>query len=101
MAIRLKTSLVKAYEMDLGWCFKKHGFKRGTVRDNITMGNPTISEEEMIRISKLCHIHGFVSRLPQGYDTVISDDGGELLARAKTIALHRACDDGTTKYADS
>ena len=73
----------------------------GTVRENITMGNPTISEEEMIRIAKLCHIHGFVSRLPQGYDTVISDDGGDFFARAKTIALHRARHDGTTKYVDS
>ena len=77
MAIRLKTSLVKAYEMDLEWCFKKPGFKRELSVESITMGNPTIIEEEMIRIAKLCHIHGFVSRLPQGYDTVISDDGGD------------------------
>ena len=57
----------------------------GTVRDNITMGNPTISEEEMIPHPKLCHIHGFVSRLPQGYDTVISDDGGDFSQGQKQL----------------
>ena len=52
MAIRLKTSLVNPYEMDLEWCFQETWLQTGTVRENITMGNPTISEEEMIRIAQ-------------------------------------------------
>ena len=68
-----------------GMVLQETWLQTGTVRENITMGNPTISEEEMIRIAKLCHIHGFVSRLPQGYDTVISDDGGDFSQGQKQL----------------
>lgn len=47
----------------------------GTIRDNITMGNPAISNEEMLRIARISHIDSFVSRLPQGYDTKIVRNG--------------------------
>ena len=47
----------------------------GTIRDNITMGNPDISEEEMIRVAKTCRIDGFIRRLPQGYDTPVVRGG--------------------------
>ena len=68
-----------------GMVLQETWLQTGTVRENITMGNPTISEEEMIRIAKLCHINGFVSRLPQGYDTVISDDGGDFSQGQKQL----------------
>ena len=47
----------------------------GTIRDNITMGNPSIDEEEMRRIAKVCHIDGFIQRLPEGYDTQVVRGG--------------------------
>ena len=49
--------------------------KSGTIRENITMGNPDISEEDMIKVAKTCHIHSFVSKLPKGYDTQVSENG--------------------------
>ena len=69
--------------------------------ENITMGNPTISEEEMIRTLTPCHIHGFVSRLPQGYDTVISDDGGDFSQGQKQLLCIARVMMGQPQYADS
>lgn len=58
-----------------GMVLQETWLKSGTIRDNITMGNPNITDEEMRRIGKICHIDGFVSRLPKGYDTLISESG--------------------------
>ena len=52
--------------------------KTGTIRDNITMGRPDASEEEIVAAAKASHIHGFIRRLPKGYDTWITEDGGGL-----------------------
>ena len=52
--------------------------KTGTIRDNITMGRPDASEEEMVAAAKASHIHSFIRRLPKGYDTWITEDGGGL-----------------------
>lgn len=65
----------KTLRSAFGMVLQETWLKTGTIRDNITMGNPTISEEEMIRIAKICHIDHFVSRLPQGYDTIVSESG--------------------------
>ena len=50
----------------------------GTVRDNITYGSKNITEEQMIAASKAAHAHSFIMRLPNGYDTLISEDGGNI-----------------------
>ena len=57
----------------------------GTVRDNITMGKPDAAEDEIIRAAKLANAHGFIKRLPQGYDTVIGESGGNLSQGQKQL----------------
>ncbi len=59
--------------------------KAGTVRDNIIMGKPQATEEEIIAAAKLAHSHSFIKRLPKGYDTVITEDGGNLSAGQKQL----------------
>ena len=58
-----------------GMVLQETWLKSGTIRENITMGNPDIPEEEMIRIAKICHIDSFIRRLPKGYDTMVSENG--------------------------
>ena len=69
-----RKSLRAAYGMVL----QETWLKSGTVRENICMGKPDATEEEMIAAAKRAHAHGFISRLPQGYDTVLGEDGGAL-----------------------
>ena len=59
--------------------------KTGTIRDNITMGRPDASEEEVIAAAKASHIHSFIRRLPNGYDTWITEDGGGLSQGQKQL----------------
>ena len=59
--------------------------KAGTIRDNIIMGKPDASEEEIITAAKLSHAHSFIKRMPQGYDTVIGEDGGNLSQGQKQL----------------
>lgn len=60
-----------------GMVLQETWLKSGTIRDNITMGNPDISDEEMRKIAKVCHIDSFIQKLPKKYDTVISENGEE------------------------
>ncbi|MBR6045279.1 MAG: ABC transporter ATP-binding protein [Ruminococcus sp.] len=59
--------------------------KTGTVRENIAYGKPDATEEEIIRAAKASHCHSFIKRLPDGYDTVISEDGGSLSQGQKQL----------------
>ena len=59
--------------------------KTGTIRDNITMGRPDATEEEVIAAAKASHIHSFIRRLPKGYDTWITEDGGGLSQGQKQL----------------
>lgn len=59
--------------------------KSGTVRENIIMGKPDATEEEIIEAAKAAHSHGFIKRLPNGYDTVIGEDGGSLSQGQKQL----------------
>ncbi len=59
--------------------------KTGTIRDNITMGRPDASEEEMIAAAKASHIHSFIRRLPKGYDTWITEDDGGISQGQKQL----------------
>ena len=67
-------SLRKGYGMVL----QETWLQNGTVRDNIKMGKPEASDDEVIRASKACHAHSFIKRLPKGYDTVVSDENCSL-----------------------
>lgn len=59
--------------------------KAGTIRENIAYGRPEASEEEIIRAAKEAHAHSFIMRMPQGYDTVINEDGGNLSQGQKQL----------------
>ena len=59
--------------------------KAGTIRENIIMGKPDATEEEMIAAAKASHAHSFIKRLPDGYDTVITEDGGNLSQGQKQL----------------
>ena len=59
--------------------------KEGTVRENIVMGKPDATDEEIIAAAKASHAHGFITRLPDGYDTVLSGDGGSLSQGKKQL----------------
>lgn len=57
----------------------------GTVKDNIRLGRPDATDEEVIRAAKATHAHGFIKRLENGYDTVIGEDGGSLSQGQKQL----------------
>ncbi|MGE9976402.1 ABC transporter ATP-binding protein [Bariatricus sp. HCP28S3_C2] len=59
--------------------------KTGTIRDNIVMGKPDATEEEIIEAAKASHAHSFIKRLPKGYDTWITEDGGSLSQGQKQL----------------
>ena len=68
-----------------GMVLQETWLKNGTVRENIAMGKPDASDEEIIEAAKATHAHSFIKRLPNGYDTVISEDGGSLSAGQKQL----------------
>ena len=59
--------------------------KAGTIRENIAMGRPQATDEEIIRAAKDAHAHSFIKRLPQGYDTVLGENGGDLSQGQKQL----------------
>lgn len=59
--------------------------KTGTIRDNITMGRPDATDEEVVAAAKASHIHSFIMRLPKGYDTWITEDGGGISQGQKQL----------------
>lgn len=59
--------------------------KSGTIRENICYGKPDATEEEMLEAAKTAYAHNFIRRMPQGYDTVISEDGGNLSQGQKQL----------------
>ena len=68
-----------------GMVLQETWLKTGTIRDNIAYGKPDASIEEITRAAKSAHCHGFIKRLPDGYDTVISEDGGSLSQGQKQL----------------
>ena len=76
-----RKSLRSAYGMVL----QETWLKSGTIRENILMGKPDATEEEMIRAAKEAHADSFIRRLPAGYDTVIQEDGGSLSQGQKQL----------------
>lgn len=68
-----------------GMVLQETWLKSGTIRDNITYGKPDATEEEVIEAAKKAHSHSFIKRLPKGYDTVITEDGGNLSQGQKQL----------------
>lgn len=68
-----------------GMVLQETWLRSGTIRDNICMGKPDATEEEIIRAAKASHAHGFIKRLLKGYDTVITEDGGSLSQGQKQL----------------
>lgn len=68
-----------------GMVLQETWLKAGTIRENIAYGRPEASEEEIIRAAKEAHAHSFIMRMPQGYDTVINEDGGNLSQGQKQL----------------
>lgn len=68
-----------------GMVLQETWLKEGAIRDNIVMGKPDATEKEIIDAAKAAHSHGFITRLPNGYDTVIGEDGGSLSQGQKQL----------------
>lgn len=68
-----------------GMVLQETWLKSGTIRENIAYGKPDASDEEIILASKEAHSHSFIERMPNGYDTVISEDGGNLSQGQKQL----------------
>ena len=80
---------------NFGMVLQETWLKAGTIHENIAYGKPDASREEVVEAAKRVHAHSFISRLPQGYDTVIAEDGGnisqgqkQLLCIARVMLMH-------------
>ena len=76
-----RDSLRQNYGMEL----QETWLKSGTIRENIAYGKPDVIDEEIVQAAKLAHSDSFIRRLPQGYDTVIAEDGGNLSQGQKQL----------------
>ena len=75
----------KSLRASYGMVLQDTWLKRGTIRDNITVGKPEATQEEVIAAAKASHAHSFIRRLPNGYDTIIGEDGGSLSQGQKQL----------------
>lgn len=75
----------KSLRSSYGMVLQETWLKEGTVRENITMGKPDATDEEVLAAAKASHAHSFIKRLPKGYDTVITEDGGSLSQGQKQL----------------
>lgn len=85
----------KSLRLNYGMVLQDTWLKKGTVRENIAYGNPDATDEEIVQAAKSAHIHNFIMRLENGYDTVLGDDGGnisqgqkQLLCIARVMLTH-------------
>lgn len=81
----IKNITRKSLRTSYGMVLQDTWLKRGTIRDNIIVGRPDATEEEIIKAAKASHAHSFIKRLPNGYDTVIGEDGGSLSGGQKQL----------------
>jgi ATP-binding cassette subfamily B protein len=70
---------------NFGMVLQETWLRSGTIRDNITLGRKGFTDEEIIAAAKASHAHSFIKRLPEGYDTVISENGGNLSQGQKQL----------------
>lgn len=83
--VDIKEMTRKSLRTGYGMVLQETWLKSGTIRDNICMGRPDATEEEMLAASKAAYADAFIRRLPQGYDTYISEDGGNLSQGQKQL----------------
>lgn len=76
--VNIKELTRHSLRRNIGMVLQDTWLRHGTVRENITMGKPEATEEEMIAAAKAAHAHHFIMQLAEGYDTVIHGDGGDL-----------------------
>ena len=75
----------ESLRQSFGMVLQDTWLKTGTVRDNIRMGREDVTDDEIIAAAKAAHAHGFIQRLPDGYDTVLTEDGGSLSQGEKQL----------------
>lgn len=75
----------KSLRSNFGMVLQETWLKSASIRDNILMGKPDATEEEMIQAAKQAHAHSFIKRLPKGYDTLIGEEGGSLSQGQKQL----------------
>lgn len=75
----------KSLRQNFGMVLQDTWLKSGTIRDNIKMGAPNATDDEVIEAAKKAHSHSFIKRLPEGYDTLIGEDGGSLSQGQKQL----------------
>ncbi len=75
----------KSLRDNYGMVLQETWLRSGSIRDNIAMGKPDATDEEIIAAAKASHAHGFIKRLSEGYDTVIAEDGGNLSQGQKQL----------------
>ena len=75
----------KSLRAGYGMVLQETWLKTGTIRENIAMGRPDATEEEIVETAKASHIHNYIRRLPKGYDTWITEDGGGLSQGQKQL----------------
>ena len=75
----------EALRRSVGMVLQDTWLKAGTIRENIAMGKPDATREEIVAAAKAAHAHGFIRRLPDGYDTVIGESGGSLSQGQKQL----------------
>ncbi|MGN9173488.1 ABC transporter ATP-binding protein [Lachnospiraceae bacterium HCP1S3_A8] len=75
----------RSLRANYGMVLQETWLKSGTIRDNIAYGKPDATDEEIIRAAKEAHAHSFIKRMPEGYNTVITEDGGNLSQGQKQL----------------
>lgn len=83
--IPMKQMTRKSLRENYGMVLQETWLRSGTIRDNIAMGRPDATDEEVIAAAKASHAHSFIKRLPDGYDTMIGEDGGSLSQGQKQL----------------
>ena len=83
--VSMKDMTRKSLRQSFGMVLQDTWLKSGTIKENISMGKPDATDEEIKAAAKAAHAHSFIKRLPQGYDTVIGEDGGSLSQGQKQL----------------
>ena len=84
-SLPLSTIDKKELRQNIGMVLQDTWLKTGTIKDNLIMGNTSLSDEEIIDAAKKTHAHRFISKLPQGYNTILEKDGGNLSQGEKQL----------------
>ena len=83
--IDIRNMTRKSLRSNYGMVLQDTWLRSGTIRDNIVMGKPDATDEEVIAAAKAAHAHSFIKRLPNGYDTIVTEDGGNLSQGQKQL----------------